>query len=74
MSKLKTAAILYGLVGIPTFGHEAHWRWTYNHDQTCLAGEKLETKVGCEGQLPPPLGGIVAAIYWPLYWSWVAQS
>lgn len=74
MNKKLLAIAAYAAVGVFSFGHAANWRWNYNDEAVCLAGEDYSVKVGCDDLLPAPISGIFAATLWPLYWSWVLQS
>lgn len=59
-----TLAVGYLIVAVVTFGHSA------SNGLPCYSGEKI-------GPCTSPsssFSGIVAAIFWPLYWSWEVQS
>lgn len=59
MNKLIAAAILCALVGIVTFGHSAA-RSTLGDTPMASAVERRAAD------------GVMAGMFWPLYWSWEA--
>jgi hypothetical protein len=68
----KIAISAYVLMGIVTFGHcaaESNIRYAA---LKCGSYKVDESPNSCDGN--PPFDGIVAAVTWPLYWSWEAFS
>lgn len=69
---LLTAAYL--AVGCVTFGHAAARADAYNERYVAECRERDATDDGCGPYLltPASASGAGAAVFWPLYWSWVA--
>jgi len=68
----KIIAGLYALAALFTFGFAAseNQKW---REANCATIEQRLAGTACYG---PPSGmvGIFASAFWPLYWSWKAQS
>jgi hypothetical protein len=68
-----TIACAYVLIGIATFGHAA--AQTDSLEQAKYEACKRVQKNYCwEDNMSAPAGGVMAAMLWPLYWSWELQS
>ncbi len=66
------AAALYAAGALVTFGHAAagYDRRVTAEYAACMA----RTPPYCPREVGAPFAGLVAAVLWPLYWSWELQS
>lgn len=65
-------AAAYGLIAVVTFGHCAAEsdRWTEAKYAECRAEAVANPKKYCARESWAPIAGVIAAVLWPLYWSW----
>ena len=61
---------IYSGIAIATFGYAAASREKANAVE-CVAAQY---RALCESSTPPEMAGLMAAILWPLYWSWEIAS
>lgn len=72
MMRIKMVLVAaYALVGVATFGHCAGQ--IYRQDQAEYAACRAKPDAVCF-RTPElaPVSGVVAGVFWPLYWSWEA--
>lgn len=71
MRRSTIGLLAYAAIGILSFGHSAALR--QNQENAKYEACKKDPKAYCwRDNMLAPIGGIMAGLVWPLYWSWVA--
>lgn len=69
---LIAAGTVYAAIAIATFGHSAAFNDDWREQNCATVVQRNERLSDCISQPWGP--GLVAAILWPLYWSWELQA